>query len=48
MKTITEQSECDTRNATTTVQKTCAILYSDGQLSLKVLRSSVRTRRADM
>ena len=48
MKTITEQSECNTGNATTTVQKTSAILYGDGQLSLKVFCLSVRTRRANM
>ena len=48
MKTITEQSECDTGNATATVQKTSAIFYRDDQLSLKVLHLSVRARRADM
>ena len=47
MKTITEQSECDTGNATAKVQKTSAILYRDGQLSLKVFGLSVRTCRAD-
>ena len=47
MKTITEQSECNTRNATATVLKTSAIFYRDGQLSLKVFCPSVRTHRAN-
>ena len=47
MKTITEQSECDKGNATTPIQKTSAILYRDGQLSLKVFCLSVRACRTD-